>query len=98
MNDNSGPPPIESLDEIMTRAEVAEYLKVSEHTVDNWRYGRGAARGVSLPYFRIGGVTYVWKGGIIWWLNRVSELPDVYHSDRMRRIQAGIKVAPRKND
>lgn len=81
----------------MTRKQAAEYFGVTEHTVDNWRYGRGAARGIRLPYIRIGAVSYVWKGGIIWWLNKLLELPDLYYLDRMNRLKEGIKVAPRKN-
>lgn len=93
------PPLIESFDELIDRKQLSEILGVAESTIDNWRYGhRNATTAVTLPFYRLGNQVWFWKGGIIWWLNKHAERPDLYHIDRMRRLQEGTKVARRKND
>ena len=92
-------PDIESLDELVDRAYVAKLFNVSEPSVDQWRYGRNSAA-QPLPYFRLGRKVWLWRGGIIWWLNQQRKRPDLVHIDRMRRTKEGIKVGkprPKRN-
>lgn len=85
------PPGIESLEELVTRGEFARQFNISEHTIDQWRYGRGGIE-FPLPYIRWANRIYLWRGGIIWWLNKQIERPDFYHLDRMKRNKKGAKV------
>ena len=85
------PPRIKSMDEMLTREEFAERWKISPKTVDQWRYGRGGIF-IPLPYFRFANKIYLWEGGIIWWMNKQAERPDMYRIDRMRRLKEGKKV------
>lgn len=59
-----GPLGMRSDTTLMTSAEVAQVLRVSEKTLSNWRY-RG-----QIPYLRVGGlVRYRWSD-IDAWLKR----------------------------
>lgn len=79
------------MEELITRRQLAEIFGVTEGTVDGWRYGRGGIN-APLPYFRFANKVWLWRGGIIWWINKLRERPDAYHIDRMRRLEKGIKV------
>ena len=85
------PPLIESLEELLTREQLAQMFDVSEKTIDQWRYGRGSIA-EPLPYMRFAGRLYFWRGAILWWLNKQTERPDFYYIDRMRRLKEGKKV------
>lgn len=90
----SKPPPIRSLDELMTREEFAERFKISRVTIDQWRYGKGAVQ-VPMPYFRFANRIYLWEGALIWWFNQQVERPDAYRIDRERRAKRGRPFARR---
>lgn len=90
------PPPVKSRDELMTRKQFSEWLNVSEHTIDQWRYGRQGTF-VPLPYLRLANRVYLWEGGIIWWINKQAERPDFFYLDRKKRLEEGKKVGTKRN-
>jgi hypothetical protein len=92
MSDTDNPPPIHSLDELLTREQLAERFGLSERTVDGWRWRTTSKSPVTMPYIRFANKVWFWEGAILWWLNHQQERVDPYRIDRMRRVREGKKV------
>lgn len=81
-------PAITSLDELISKEDLATKLGVTPATVSRWRFGSPP-----LPYVRLMGHVWFAHSQIVWWMNRYQhEVPDPYYTDRMRRVQAGMKI------
>ena len=91
---DQAPPPIKSMDELITRKQFSQKFGISERTVDQWRYGKGGIA-VPMPFFRFANKVYLWEGGIIWWFNQQRQRPDAYMIDRAKRIKEGKRIGGR---
>lgn len=81
-------PPITSLDELISKEDLAKKLLVQPATVSRWRFGNPP-----LPYIRFLGHVWFAESQVVWWINRWQrEVPDSYYTDRMRRVGAGMKI------
>lgn len=53
--------------QVMTKEEVAKLLRVSEHTIDNWRAKNG------LPCHRVGNVCRFARAEVLEWFASICE-------------------------
>lgn len=76
-------PDIESMDDIITRDELIAFFGVVASSVDHWRYGY--KDWPLLPYLRIGRRVYFSKRQVVWWMNEMQKLTDIFHSAAVNR-------------
>jgi hypothetical protein len=92
-----GAPPIASLDDLMTQAEVMEFFGVHKTTLTKWRLGYDNKP--EMPYLRLNNIVYISRDQLVWWLNLLQHQVDPYHSAMRRRTnnKKGLKVGrPKK--
>ena len=75
-------PLIESLDELLTREELAAYFRVKPKTVSDYMYRDG------MPYLRVQKRLYFSKRQIGWWLNSVQQRALTERADVTRARRA----------
>lgn len=81
-------PLITTLDDLISKEDLAKKLKVTPATVSLWRFDEPP-----LPYIRFKGHVWFAESQVAWWVNRWQrEHPDPYYADRMRRVRAGLKI------
>lgn len=88
VGDDDDCPPIQSLDELISKEELAKRLGLKPATVSQMRF-----KSPRLPYIRFGRHIWFSKTQVVWFLNNYQKsVPDPYYVDRMRRIRVGLPV------
>jgi len=83
-------PPITVYEQIIRLADACELLEVSRATLRKYMRGIAGKQQITpLPYVRVGGALYFYKGQIAWWLRQIQEQPDPLMVDVRRALKEG---------
>lgn len=67
-------PPLTSLDDIISRDELAAFFNVKPGTINKWVYEEPP-----LPYIKFKNRRYFTKSQVAWWMNQMQAIPDQAH-------------------
>ncbi len=80
-------PKLESLDDLISEADLIEFLGVNKRAIQSWRYGKDGKP--MLPYVRVAKQIWYFKPQVVWWLNDwQNNVIDRYRVEHRKRLAA----------
>ena len=70
----ANPPPLESLDDVISRDDLAAFFGVKPGSLNKWIY-----EDPPLPYIPFKNRRFFSKRQVAWWMNQMQERPDQTH-------------------